>query len=125
MDKEIQKKLSDLSNQLKDLRLDHQYTQRDLGDILNMSPQAISSYENGKVVPGIDVLIAYAEHFGLSVEYFFPYKKEEVQEYERLSSSEVKMIKAFRQKPTWLKKVIRELCYNGENISDNDKNISE
>ena len=41
---------------LKELRNKHNYSQEQLAEILNVSRQAVSRWENGKAVPDIDII---------------------------------------------------------------------
>ena len=53
-----------LAINLRRLRLDHNYTQQQLGKMLNLSRQAYSNYETGKRIPDIDLLIRIADIYG-------------------------------------------------------------
>ena len=57
-----------LAINLRRLRLDHDYTQKQIGEMLNLSRQAYSNYETGKRIPDIDILIRLADIYGLSLE---------------------------------------------------------
>lgn len=50
-----------LVENLRRLRADHNYTQKEISDRLNISRQAYSNYETGKRVPDIDTLMRLAE----------------------------------------------------------------
>lgn len=57
-----------LAINLRRLRLDHNYTQQQLGKMLNLSRQAYSNYETGKRIPDIDLLIRLADIYGVKLE---------------------------------------------------------
>ena len=57
-----------LAINLRRLRLDHNYTQQQLGKMLNLSRQAYSNYETGKRIPDIDLLIRIADIYGVKLE---------------------------------------------------------
>lgn len=54
---------------LRDLREDHDYTQKEIANKLNMSPPQYQRYESGVVTPPIDVLIFLANLYNVSVDY--------------------------------------------------------
>lgn len=54
---------------LKQLRLDHKLTQRDLADILGIKPTAISNYESQRNEPSFEKLIMLSEYFEVSCDY--------------------------------------------------------
>lgn len=51
----------DIGKKLKEKRLEANYTQKDLAEILNVSRQTISSWEVGRTYPDLDVLIAISD----------------------------------------------------------------
>ena len=57
------------SENLKRLRKLEKLTQRDISNILNTDRSAIANYERGARVPPIEVLIAIANHFNVSLDY--------------------------------------------------------
>ena len=54
---------------IKDLRIENGLTQKELAKILQSSDKNIWAYENGVASPPIDILIAYANYFGVSTDY--------------------------------------------------------
>lgn len=54
---------------LKELRLAHGETQRDLADAIEVGRTTISEYESGKIVPKQEGLLRIANHFNVSVDY--------------------------------------------------------
>ena len=53
---------------LRRLRLEVDMTQRELAEVLCVSPQAVSKWETGAGCPDVGLLTALAERFGVSVE---------------------------------------------------------
>lgn len=75
---------------LKKLRLMKNESQQKLAMILNVSQTMISRYESGDAFPDIDVLIAIAKHYNVSVDYLIelsddklPYTKSNLSELEQ------------------------------------------
>lgn len=56
-------------SKIKELRLEHGWTQEDLGKKLNVQKSAISKYEKGIVTPSGDVLKMLSAIFGVSTDY--------------------------------------------------------
>ena len=54
---------------LKDLREDHDLTQKEVGKYLWINQQQYSLYETGKREIPIDVLVRLAEFYGVSLDY--------------------------------------------------------
>lgn len=58
-----------LKDRLKVLRKEKQLTQKDLADILEVSPKAISFYELGERQPSNEMLLKLAKYFNVSTDY--------------------------------------------------------
>lgn len=56
-------------NKLKQIRLSRKLSQKDVGDILNISPQAYGHYERGLRTPSIETFIKLAEFYSVPVDY--------------------------------------------------------
>ena len=54
---------------LKELRLQKHESQQKLAGVLNISQTMISRYENGDACPDIDILIAIANHYNVSLDF--------------------------------------------------------
>ncbi|ABS33754.1 helix-turn-helix transcriptional regulator [Clostridium botulinum] len=63
-------------DRLKELREEKQLTQEELGKFLNVSRQAISSYESEETEPSINNLIKLANIFNISLDYLLGRTKE-------------------------------------------------
>ena len=60
-----------ISEKLKQYRKEHNITQAEFGELINVSPQAISKWERCECYPDIILLPKLAEIFGCSVSDFF------------------------------------------------------
>ncbi|MBR3552941.1 MAG: helix-turn-helix transcriptional regulator [Clostridia bacterium] len=58
-----------LTKRLKDLREDHDETQRDIAALLKLPPQRISEWEKGFHEPRLEILISLADHWNVSLDY--------------------------------------------------------
>ena len=54
---------------LKELRLEKNVTQQELGNLVNMSKMAISHWEKGHSEPSISQLITLSNYFEVTVDY--------------------------------------------------------
>lgn len=54
---------------IKNLRIDNDLTQEQMGKIIGVSQRTISHYESGKREPGITEIKRYAKHFNVSTDY--------------------------------------------------------
>ena len=54
---------------LRDLREDHDLTQKELGETINLPQRTYSSYETGNRMIPPEVLCALADFYGVSVDY--------------------------------------------------------
>lgn len=57
-----------MGKQIAHLRTGSSYTQEQLAEILNVSPQAVSKWENGKAIPEIPILCGLSELFHCSLD---------------------------------------------------------
>ena len=65
-----------MKNRLKEIRNVKGIKQEDLADILHVSRQTISSLENGKYNPSIQLAFKIARYFGMHIEEIFLYEEE-------------------------------------------------
>ena len=61
-------KMDSFGKRLAELRKEHNLTQNDVAEKLNVSPQAVSKWENDLTSPDIETLIKLAEMFDISVD---------------------------------------------------------
>ena len=58
----------DFGQQIKKVRSDNQLTQEEMANKLNVSRQTISSWENNRNLPDLELVVQIAEKFNLSVD---------------------------------------------------------
>ena len=59
---------------LRDLRIERELTQRQLGEVLNVWNQTVSFWETGKREPDLDTLVRIAHYFDVPIEYLLENK---------------------------------------------------
>ena len=64
------------SDNLRILRAEYRLTQQDIGDIVGLTAQAVSKWENNLAEPDNESLKKLAKHFNVSVDYLLGIKKE-------------------------------------------------
>lgn len=57
------------SERIKELRLEHNLTQAQLGEIMGVKNFSIYSYEKGRACPEMKNLIILADYFDVSIDY--------------------------------------------------------
>ena len=57
-----------LSNNIRELRMLHGFSQVELAKKLNVSKQCVSNWENDNVLPSVDMLVKLAELFRVSTD---------------------------------------------------------
>lgn len=58
-----------LDKRIRQLRLERGINQKDLGNALGVSKQSVSNWENGNIMPSIDLLVRIADYFGVTTDY--------------------------------------------------------
>ncbi|NLO86637.1 MAG: helix-turn-helix transcriptional regulator [Clostridiales bacterium] len=66
-----------MKNRLEELRGQHGIKQEELAKVLGVSRQTISSLENGRYNPSIQLAFKLARYFGITVEELFIYEEDE------------------------------------------------
>ena len=66
--------LKQIGMRLKDLRVKHNLTQREVAGILNITSSTYSKYENGKLVLSFSKLIGLAKLYNVSADYILDFK---------------------------------------------------
>ena len=121
MKKTIQDAIKLMIYQMRTLRINHHMTQKQMASILNVSAQSISAYENGVIRPDIEVIMKYADYFKVDIAYLMGINLNGTI-YEVLpTQTEAQMFMAYRRRPAWMRKVIRELCFNGTKYRTQDE----
>lgn len=72
-----------IGNKIKTLRKNKKITQEQLAEILNVSSQAVSKWENGLSTPDIELLPVIARYFGITMDEFFNYRLDALNYKER------------------------------------------
>ena len=57
------------ANQLGFLRRSQQLTQEQLADKLGVTKQSVSNWENGNIMPSVEMLEKIADYFNVSIDY--------------------------------------------------------
>jgi len=66
-----------MKNNVKEMREIRSLTQKDLGEIVGVSRQAINAVETGKFDPSIWFAYDLAQYFGVSIETLFIFREED------------------------------------------------
>jgi len=66
-----------MKNNVKELREIRSLTQKDLGEIIGVSRQAINAIETGKFDPSIWLAFDLAQYFNVSIEALFIFREED------------------------------------------------
>lgn len=132
-----------LAENLKSLRKQHSYTQKDISSYLNVSRQCYSQYESGHRSPNYSTLIRLAALYQVSLDYLFFHSADSFPVYQQSSKSqkdsphvlheqeplyftrtEISLIRAFRKTaPPIQKKVFKFLQYkSSQSPHDNNDN---
>ena len=67
-----------IGNRIKELRTQKGATQEAIANVLGVSPQAISKWEQNTTMPDISMLVPLADYFGVSVDYLLREPKKEI-----------------------------------------------
>lgn len=60
-----------IGNTIAELRKSTGMTQKEFSKILGVSESSIAHYEQGITVPSADMLLKYADYFGVNIDYLF------------------------------------------------------
>ncbi|MCR5705062.1 MAG: helix-turn-helix domain-containing protein [Eubacterium sp.] len=63
-----------IGKNIKRIRQNKGMTQEQVGEVIGVSGQAVSKWENGSALPDIQILPKLAEHFGISIDELMGYK---------------------------------------------------
>ena len=59
----------DISNKIKELRIERNLKQKDVANALHIATNTLSQFENNKGRPSLEVLTSMADYFNVSVDY--------------------------------------------------------
>lgn len=125
-----------LGNRLRQLRINHNYTQRDLGKLLNISHVAYGDYERGKSFPDLEIIKKLCTLYRVNIDYLLNNELNDVivipkEEFEKLKNSLENINKIinnvdktiFNNNPNQNIKNINGKINNNITISHNNGNI--
>lgn len=88
--------MSEFGKNLKKLRREKEWTQTELGEMLNYGYTAIANYESGRNEPSFDDLIKISEIFGVTTDELLGVPKKDkppvLETFEKLSGEKKKII---------------------------------
>lgn len=61
--------ISGMPQKIRELRIKYNYTQKQVGEKVGVSPSVISGYETGERTPSVEVLLALSYLFNCSTDY--------------------------------------------------------
>lgn len=92
-----------LGKRIRELRKANRLSQVSLAAKLGVSKQSISNWENGNILPSIDILIRLADVFSVSTDYLLGRDEKQYLKVDGLSSEELafiqRMIVYLQEKP--------------------------
>ena len=78
---------------LKQLRKNHNLTQKELGSQIGLSKAVVSKYENGMGYPTFDVLIIIANYFKVTTDYLLGVEKRKTLDVSMLNETQIDTIR--------------------------------
>ena len=85
----------DIANRLREIRLDARLTQKDMADVVGLTPGSVGAMENGLYTPNYDVLRALKKKLNISYDYLIDGDKTSAsrQEIEQLRQEVIRLTK--------------------------------
>lgn len=84
-----------MGNKMKTLRVERNFTQKQVADRVGVAVSAISSYESGMRYPSYEVLIRYARMFHVSSDYLLGISNKRTLDVSKLDDHEIEIITQF------------------------------
>ncbi|WP_196607170.1 helix-turn-helix domain-containing protein [Pectinatus frisingensis] len=117
-----------ISKRIKELRTEKNLTQKELANLLSLTPKMISFYELGQRTPPSDIILKLAEIFNVSTDYLLG---RESDEYDKLSNDNLPELNKKDEKDIAkeLEKMMSDLdsdgglSFYGEPLDDDNKEI--
>jgi len=78
-----------LGSRIKELREVRHFSQVELADVLHVSKQSISNWENGNILPSVEMVIKIAEFFSVSTDYLLGLDSRQYLEITDLTDSQL------------------------------------
>lgn len=102
-----------VGKRIKDLRIEQNLSQQQLGDLLGVTKVSICGYENGSRIPSLDIFDAMADIFGVSTDYLLGREisiasEEETEYLAHLSKEEVHLIYELKNFPILYSKLTKD-----------------
>lgn len=97
MSKKADKSMPILAGRLKYSRLQAGFTQNDVSQALKLGIGQLSKYENGQVVPGLELLQKMARMYGVSIDYLAGESDVSLNKTQDLSEDEAALVQAARR----------------------------
>ncbi len=93
--KEIAGDYKDIAKRLREIRLDARLTQKDMADVVGLTPGSVGAMENGLYTPNYDVLRALKRKLNVSYDYIIDGDKTSAsrQEIEQLRQEVIRLTK--------------------------------
>lgn len=115
---------------LKDLREEHNLTQKELGALVGVAQSNINRWENGTVCPSADFVVKLADYFDVSTDYLLGRTDElgavitPFPSTDDYTEEEKKLIADYRELTPPLKRMIQETLKTWKSSEINTKKLS-
>lgn len=107
-----------ISTRLKEIRMQRNYTQKEIAEVLNITREAYCMYETGARKPHYEVLLFLADFYNISMDYLF---ERETFNGEFLSEKEKSLIEIYRNSDERGKETLLRLAHYEAEITKNYK----
>ena len=107
------KRLKAVAKHLHDLRQMKNMTQSEMGTALNIGSSTVSGYENGHILPNIDVLVDYADYFEVDYNYLFAVDTDLDGEIPYMSHTDRMLLNNYKNCPANIQEMIRKMASMG------------
>ena len=103
-----------IGKRVKDLRVQAQISQQELGNIIGVTKVSVCGYESGSRVPSLDTLLKLADALNTSIDFLLgreiPVVNEESRNYVgAISEYDVEFIQELKHNPMLYNKVIKDI----------------
>lgn len=103
-----------VGKRLKNLRVEAQISQQELGNMIGVTKVSVCGYENGTRMPSLETLVRLADTLGASTDYLLgreiPVVCEDTQNYVGcISESDIEFIQELKHNPILYNKIIKDI----------------
>lgn len=116
-------------NTITKLRESRNLKQKELANILKISPQALSGYENGYREPDYDILCRIADFFGVTTDYLLHREPDSGYVYSQkdseLTKDEIELLTIYRSIVPELRQNARSMIDQLPKLSQNNKHTKQ